>query len=309
MGEEGDAADVGAVWTVPEPLAVVEVHADDGTPIILRRHGNPDGPRLVVSHGNGFSVDAYYPFWSLLLDRFDVILWDQRSHGWNPVGELDAQTVPAMVADHGCVGRAVDRHFGVKSKVGVLHSMSALTAVLYAAGGDEFSAMVLFDPVICPLGCDPVDVVDVQAKLRNMSVSVRRRPQRFESVEVLAESIGRASVFGLLLPGVAELLAETMLRPAADGDGYELRCSSEHEARIIDQSVDWVLRVDLGSLSCPVKAIGSDPTVPFSFLPSVDLGHILVLDYDFVPDTSHFLLLEKPEECLDAMLPFLERHV
>ena len=294
---------------MPEPLAVVEVHADDGTPIILRRHGNPDGPRLVVSHGNGFSVDAYYPFWSLLLDRFDVILWDQRSHGWNPVGELDAQTVPAMVADHGCVGRAVDRHFGVKSKVGVLHSMSALTAVLYAAGGDEFSAMVLFDPVICPLGCDPVDVVDVQAKLRNMSVSVRRRPQRFESVEVLAESIGRASVFGLLLPGVAELLAETMLRPAADGDGYELRCSSEHEARIIDQSVDWVLRVDLGSLSCPVKAIGSDPTVPFSFLPSVDLGHILVLDYDFVPDTSHFLLLEKPEECLDAMLPFLERHV
>ncbi len=26
-------------------------------------------------------------------------------------------------------------------------------------------------------------------------------------------------------------------------------------------------------------------------------------------DTSHFLLLEKPEECLDAMLPFVERHV
>ena len=149
----------------------------------------------------------------------------------------------------------------------------------------------------------------MQAKLRQMSASIRKRPQRYESEDVLAKSIGRASVFGLLLPGVADLLAKTMLRPAASGDGYELRCPGEHEAQVVDQSLDWVQRVDLGSLSCPVKAIGSDPTVPFSFLPSVDLGHILVLDYDFVPDTSHFLLLEKPEECVDAMLPFVERHV
>ena len=88
---------------------------------------------------------------------------------------------------------------------------------------------------------------------------------------MLAESLGRASVFRLLLPGVADLLAKTMLRPATDGDGYELRCPSEHEAQIVDQSLDWVQRVDLGNLSCPVKV---------------------------VPDTSHFLLL-----------PFVERHV
>lgn len=249
MDEEADAADVSAVWKVPEPLAVVEVHSNDGTQIILRRHGNPDGPRLILSHGNGFAADAYYPFWSLLTDRFDLILWDQRSHGWNPVGELDAQTVPAMVADHGCVARAVDPHFGAKPKIGVFHSMSALTAALYAAGGDGFSAMVLFDPVICPRGCDPVDTRDVQGKLRQMSASIRERPQRYESEDVLARSIGRASVFGLLLPGVADLLAKTMLRPAADGDGYELRCPCEHEAQIVDQSLDWVQRVDLGGLS------------------------------------------------------------
>ena len=128
----------------------------------------------------------------MLTDRFDLILWDQRSHGWNPVGKLDALTVPAMVADYGCVARAVDRHFGVKPKIGVLHSMSALTAVLYVAGGDEFSAMVLFDPVICPRGCDPADTRDVQGKLSLMSASIRKRPQRYESEDVLAESICRA---------------------------------------------------------------------------------------------------------------------
>ena len=38
----------------------------------------------------------------------------------------------------------------------------------------------------------------------------------------------------------------------------------------------------------------------------MNLGDILVLDYDFIPDTSHFVLLEEPEECFDLMLGFLE---
>ena len=46
---------------------------DDGVPIMLRRHGNPSGPRLVLSHGTGLAIDVYYPFWSLLADRFDFL--------------------------------------------------------------------------------------------------------------------------------------------------------------------------------------------------------------------------------------------
>ena len=54
------------VWEVPEPLSVCEVHLDDRTITTVRRHGNPAGPRLVLSHGNGLAIDLYYPFWSLL---------------------------------------------------------------------------------------------------------------------------------------------------------------------------------------------------------------------------------------------------
>ena len=54
------------VWEVPEPTAVHDVRVDDETVITLRRHGNPEGPRLVLSHGNGLAIDLYYPFWSLL---------------------------------------------------------------------------------------------------------------------------------------------------------------------------------------------------------------------------------------------------
>ena len=60
-------------WNLPEPLATADVRTDDGTVIVLRRHGDPGGPRLVVSHGNGLATDVYYPFWSLLAQRFDLV--------------------------------------------------------------------------------------------------------------------------------------------------------------------------------------------------------------------------------------------
>ncbi|MYF86845.1 MAG: hypothetical protein F4178_10770, partial [Rhodospirillaceae bacterium] len=69
-----------AVWTVPEPHSVCEVAIDERTVIIVRRHGNPDaGVRLVLSHGNGLAVDLYYPFWSLLADEFDLMVYDIRN--------------------------------------------------------------------------------------------------------------------------------------------------------------------------------------------------------------------------------------
>ncbi|MXW02226.1 MAG: hypothetical protein F4X59_12605 [Holophagales bacterium] len=86
------------VWEVPEPLAVDEVRLDEETVTTLRRHGRPDAPlRLVLSHGNGLAIDAYYPFWSLLEDEFDLIVYDVRNHGWNAVGEQTNHNIPAMI--------------------------------------------------------------------------------------------------------------------------------------------------------------------------------------------------------------------
>ena len=58
------------LWDVPAPLDTHDVPVDPDTVITLRRHGNPDGPRLVLSHGNGLAIDLYYPFWSLLAEDF-----------------------------------------------------------------------------------------------------------------------------------------------------------------------------------------------------------------------------------------------
>lgn len=70
------------VWDLPEPHQIADVQVDEDTKITLRRHGNPDGPRLILSHGNGLAIDFYYPFWSLLLNDFDIVIHDLRNHGW-----------------------------------------------------------------------------------------------------------------------------------------------------------------------------------------------------------------------------------
>ena len=124
------------VWEIPKPLAIIEIPVDDGTIIILRRHGNPSGPRLVPCHGSGLAIDLYYPFWSLL-------------------------------------------------------------------------------------------------------------------------------------------------------------------------TADFALSVDLPTLQCPAKIVGSDPVLSLSHLPRFDFSEVANVSYDFLAETTHFLQLKKPKECVVAMRDFL----
>ncbi len=303
---ESRAADVNNLprWKLPAPLAVVEIRMPDGASIFLRRHGNPDGPRLVLSHCNGMSTDTYYPFWSLLADRFDLVLYDFRNHGWNPVGDRRAHNTPTFVRDNRSIAAAIDRHFGERPKIGVFHSMSAVTAILQVMKSRDFSALVLFDPPTCPHGRDSQDIREMAHR---MSDTARQRQDRFASRKELTKQLLSARVYELLQPGVPELIAQTTLRPAADGGtGYELCCPREYEAHIYGQLYDSAVASDITNLSCPTKIIGADPTLRLSFLPSVDLRDIVALDYDFVPGASHFLQLEQPQECVIRLLEFLQ---
>ena len=290
-------------WNLPEPLETADVRTADGTLIVLRRHGNPEGPRLVVSHGNGLATDVYYPFWSLLAKRFDLVLYDFRNHGWSARSDIGSHNIATFVADNQRVFLDIDRHFGAKPKVGVFHSLSATAALFQEPPGEGFTALVLFDPSVFP---PSGDLLDIDKRWRKITVGTRMRRERFETYEELAESIQRSSVYKRLLPGVPDLIAQSTLQPATDEAGYELRCPREYEALIFEYAFAYNLIPDPSAFACPVKVIGSDPTESFSFLPHRDIGVLVSLDYDFVPETTHFLQLENPGECATLMLEFLE---
>ncbi len=294
-----------ANWELPEPLSTVEVAVGEGTSIIVRRHGNPDGPRMVMSHGNGLAIDLYYPFWSLLADDFDLIIYDLRNHGRNALGPLAHHHIPALARDQDLLFAAIDAHYGAKPKTGVFHSASSLAALLAPSNGSDLTALVLFDPPLRKPGIELDEAFDEAS--RRVAAAARQRSSRFTSREELAGLAEFSPNFRRVLPGVLELLARTTLRQSPSGDGYELCCPPEYEARVVEYARVFGSAVDLAGYGCPIKAIGADPTLQFAYLPAADLSGMVGVDYDFLPDATHFLQLEQPENCVALMLEFLEQ--
>ena len=262
---------------------------------------------MIVSHANGLAVDAYHPFWSLLAGGFDLFVHDVRNHGWNPVGERRAHHVPQFTEDAECIARSIDGRIGTgKPRIGVFHSLTAMVALRHAAAaGGEYAALVLFDPPVCPPGGLPDDMEAVGGRLAEMT---RKRKDAFGSPDELAAAFSRSPLFERMRPETTELLARSTVRRRGNGDGYELCCPREYEAQVFEYFFAWSMTVDFDALTCPVKVLGSDPTVRNSFMPSMDFAELVALDYDFVPETSHFLPLEQPEECAARTLDFLEQH-
>ena len=290
-------------FNVPAPRCVFEVSAADGYALTVRRHGNSNGPRLILSHGNGFAIDAYYPFWSLLLDRFDCFVHDVRNHGWNPVDSDPLRhNVPFFVNDAKRIVRDIDTRFGPKPTIGVFHSLSTIVALHQASTSGGFDALVLFDPPLCPPGGLPAGLQGIGT---HMGAMTRKRPSAFESVEAFVASLERNPVFARMSGETLELFARSTVRRRG-ADGYELRCPAHYEAQILEHLFSWAMTVDLDVTRCPIKAVGADPTLEYSFIPSMDLKVLIELDYDFVPETTHFLQFEEPELCAAHTIAFLE---
>lgn len=302
------------LWEIPEPSSTCEVRLEDNSLTTVRRHGNPSGPRIVMSHGNGFAIDLYYPLWSLLLEEFDLIIYDLRNHGWNAVGDRKEHNVPALINDQGHVLEAVDLHYGEKPNIGVFHSLSTLIALLsstvpvlfpQSSQYRGFSAMILFDPPLRKPGIDRVEFDEVAQHTAHMT---RQRGHQFKTRKDFSDLLQCLPTFSRVVPGVPELMATTLLRKSATDGGYELRCPREYEAQAIEYTGSYSMLVDFNALPCPTKVIGADPTLPYSYLPSYALDDIMTVDYDFIPEVSHLLQLEKPEECAAAIREFIERH-
>lgn len=295
------------VWELPEPLSVLEVRHDDGSVTHVRRHGHIGGPRLLLCHGNGLAMDFYYPFWSLLEKDYELVVYDLRNHGWNPVGARTEHNFPNLIRDQEQVVEAVRVRYGNKPMVGVFHSLSALIALLSPTLGTgrtgELAGWFLLDPPLYRPGPEDPDFDEVAEKAAGMA---QRRAHRFQDRREFAELVSYMPLLLRAVPGASELMSRTLLRESLDGGGYELRCPRDYEAQIIAYVRTFAFLVDFGDLPCPTKVIGSDPTLPYAYLPTFDLSHIGTIEYDFIPEATHFLQLEKPAECAGALKEFLE---
>ena len=276
----------------------------DGARIVLRRHGNPDGPRLAVSHGNGLAIDAYLPFWSLLSERYDLILFDIRNHGLNPLHDASHHVWDRIGQDMDELQVAIGAEFGEKPMTGVFHSLSSVAAVrqVLKAGG-SWARLVLFDPPFYPYEGHDLRPVH-EEHLSRMERLARRRPENYTDISEFSDVLKERPQFSRWVDGAHDLFAQATLRRRADG-GWELACPRDYEADIFLTNRDGTVWPRLANgMDVDLAIIGADPGLSDSDSSSM-VCRALALDvglpYEFVPDTTHMLQLEAPQACVEAL--------
>jgi pimeloyl-ACP methyl ester carboxylesterase len=298
---------------VPPPAQTLDLVMGDGAGIRVRRHGRSEAAvRLVMSNGNGFAIDGYYPFWGPLTDRFEIVVFDFRNHGQNPpaASGRDGHTYAQMTLDLDRVVREVGARWSGKPCVGVFHSMSARTAMKHAIElGFPWQALILFDPPnVPPPGHRTYELMDVfEHRLADWAM---RRPDRFAEPSELARQYAETRAHANWVPGAHELMARAVLRRGDADAGWVLACPRELEASIYLQAMTLNLWPPADAYGGPVKLIAADPTVPGAPGPAFanralaeDFGYV----YEAIPGTGHMLQIQKPDECRRATLSFLAK--
>jgi pimeloyl-ACP methyl ester carboxylesterase len=295
-------------FELPSPNAILNVTLDDGAVIRMRRHGNPDGVRLLLSHGNGFAADAYFPYWQHLLPQFDLLVFDFRNHGQNTPVVPSNHTYEQLTRDLETVLQAVKAELGERPTAGIFHSMSGRTAMKHALEvGWRWDALILFDPPNMPPSDHPTFEA-MAAFEKRLTAWARARRRHFASIDELTEEYKQSRATARWVDGAQALMARSVLRQSPDGDGFELVCDPENEATIYAQAATLNLWPSADEFDGPVKLVGCDPQVKGAgptAAANFALGREGGYDYSFVAHTGHLLQIERPLDCVKVTMDFL----
>jgi len=296
-------------FQVPDASEILDLAMDDRAIVRARRHGNPDGVRLYVSNGNGFATDGYYPFWSLLAERFDLIVFDVRNHGWNPPAGGEGHNYPQFVRDIGTIVHEVTERLGRRPSVGVFHSMSARAAMKHAVEvGYLWDGLVLFDPPSLPP--EGHDLYEPMCKFEHALVKwAGERRDRYGDPSELAAEYAALRAHADWVEGAHQIMAESVLHQEPATGDWVLTCRRELEAAIYLAAIEldlWPIAAEMGG---PVKLIGADPDTPHP-APTAAANQALAreggYDYAAVPGTGHLLQIQKPAECAALLTEFVD---
>ena len=303
-------------WDIPEPLSTLDVLLEDDSVTIVRRHGNPAGPRLVMSHGTGLAIDLYVPFWSAFLDDFDLFVYDIRNHGWNTRGPLANHTIPVFARDHDRILAAIERHGGPRPTIGVYHSLAALAAHAALAPAkraaakrtgrppsEYYDAVVMFDRRCTCAVSTTTSFRSGRARCREDPTPAKPlpKPRGLPRQGDARRQVGSRCT-GRTRPDGEDHASRVRRRP-----GLRASLPAEYEAQVFDDARRWTRALTFVGLGCPVKVIGSDPALPYAYVPTLDADQLAALEFESIPGTTHYLPLEAPAECAAAVLAYLGR--
>lgn len=189
------------------------------------------GPPLHLAVANGFPPPTYAPFVSPLLRDFRAFSLPPRAL-WPGIGAPPTRPGTWItLAEDLLAGWGSMRLGGL---VGVGHSYGGVASLLAAVRAPAlFRALVLLDPTIYPPAM-MAELVELRRRGEPARFALvegaRRRRSRFASVDEAYAFWRERPLFRRWPDATLRLYAESMTRPAVDGDGVELSWSGEWEA-------------------------------------------------------------------------------
>ncbi|MYB53263.1 MAG: alpha/beta hydrolase [Acidobacteriia bacterium] len=186
--------------------------------------------------------------------------------------------------------------------------MTAIAALLAIIDGVwHWDGLVLFDPPVVPPEGNPRrgPLVSEGETLRAAALG---RQNRFQDPEELADVFRWMHRFRRLRPGVAELNARSVLHFDRASGEWLLRCPGTVEADLYTDVAELEIWQQPNPAGRPLLIVGSDPVpedAPKTAPCCKSFCETFGIEYAFVPDTSHLLQLEEPEQCFALFDAFL----
>lgn len=290
-------------------MTVVRIAADDGVQLAAEVFPNPAARvRLVVSHGNGLAARGYRVFWEPLCRDHEVVLFDLRGHGLSERGNAEHHTWEQFARDFDPLASALTQKVGARMTIGALHSLSAVASLLNLhESGPRWDGLVLFDPSLPPPAGHALEPVhrDEMALLAERSL---RRRLRFDNAAQLAARFARSELFGAWRAPAPLDMALATLREDASAGNWTLACEPQREASIYATNAGHPVWQVLRARACPIHIVAGDPQRPGAEVPcraSKAAHDDTGVSYESIEGAGHFLQLEQPERCREALARFI----
>lgn len=261
------------------------------------------------AHANGYPPAAYRP----LLDRFrgQYRVMAMRMRPLWPSADPAAFSDWRVLADD--LEQFLDQQ-SLSQVIGIGHSMGATTTLRLALRRPErFRALVLIDPVIFPpimsFTWDLVFRLGLAYRLHPLVRSALRRRTCFENPSVMFDNYRKKEVFSRMNDEALYAYVAALACPDQDGQ-IQLCYPAQWEARIYVTGIraDLELWRQLPGLIPPVLFLrGSETDTFLANTARLVQKRLKTARIKMIPDSTHLVALEKPDQVFKETIQFLSK--
>lgn len=268
-----------------------------------------NGTSLTFLHANGYPPGCYRPLLTRLAEQYQVRAMFQRPL-WNDSNPNDIQDWTPLTDD---LYSYLDESHQTTPALVVGHSLGGIVALRAALRQPErFKAIILLDPVLLSprniFGWNLMRALRLGHHAHPLIASAKNRRRVFDDLERLFSSYRRKSIFKYMDDEALRVYIEGITCPIENG-GYQLCYSVAWEVQIYHTGIwrDMELWRGLKNFKVPTLIVRGAETDTFLEQAGKRVQRINpAIKVQSIPQSTHLVPLEKPQETYESIRDFLK---